>query len=172
MVFPAPRNVSIAHQGMINDLSQPVPPYRRASQRPSQGIRAEEQDQVSPCEGSETFEAGAGYIAFAGFRVAALMGKIHFQPIMLIVACLVASTASAVAIQDAQGWNGPGWYITGSAPIASQPVASPDYILFEGPHALRSDCAEVYDRLYSPVGVCRFLSAKPASFTDTGIQSR
>jgi hypothetical protein len=100
------------------------------------------------------------------------MRKMHFQAIIMIFACLVASTANAVAVQDAQGWNGPGWYITGSAPIASQPIASPDYILFEGPHALRSDCADVYNLLYSPVGICRFLSAKPTSFTDTGAQTR
>lgn len=94
-----------------------------------------------------------------------MMGKTHFQAIIMMLACLLASTAIALAIPGAQGWNGPGWYITGSAPIASQPVAAPDYILFEGPHALPGDCAEVYNRLYSPVGVCRFLSAKPTTST-------
>jgi len=100
------------------------------------------------------------------------MARIRLPLIIPMLAFLLANIANAVAIPDAQGWNGPGWYITGSAPIVSQPVASSDYILFEGPHALRSDCAEVYDRLYSPVGVCRFLSAKPPSFTDTGVQTR
>jgi hypothetical protein len=92
---------------------------------------------------------------------------IRFPLIMPMLACFLASTANALAIPDAQGWNGPGWYITGSAPIASQPVAAPDYILFEGPHALLTDCKEAYDRLYSPVGICRFLGAKPQSFIKT-----
>ena len=113
---------------------------------------------------SGPFKACAGDVAFAGFCLAALTGNMQFRAITWMFACLLASTAHAAAIADAQGWNGPGWYITGSAPIASQPVAAPDYILFEGPHALPGDCAEVYARLYSPVGVCRFLSAKPATF--------
>src|SRR6185312_4875499 len=140
--------------------------FRHAFQR-AQGVHAEDQPQAGPYGGTERFETGAGHIAFAGFRVAALMRKMHFQAIIMIFACLVASTANAVAVQDAQGWNGPGWYITGSAPIASQPIASPDYILFEGPHALLTDCKEAYDRLYSPVGICRFLGAKPQSFIKT-----
>ena len=79
----------------------------------------------------------------------------------LILTCWPASQAGASP--DAQGWNGPGWYVTGSAPPALQPVAAPNYILFDGPHALPGDCLQVYDRLYSPIGICRLLQAKPAA---------
>jgi hypothetical protein len=79
----------------------------------------------------------------------------------LILACWPASQADA--LPDAQGWNGPGWYITGSAPPTPQPVAAPDYILFDGPHALPGECIKTYDRLYSPIGTCRLLNAKPAA---------
>jgi len=79
----------------------------------------------------------------------------------VILACWPTSLANASP--DAQGWNGPGWYVTGSAPPALQPVAAPNYILFDGPHALPGDCLQVYDRLYSPIGVCRLLTAKPAA---------
>jgi hypothetical protein len=89
-----------------------------------------------------------------------------FRAVILTLACLLASTAAqAAAGPDAQGWNGPGWYVTGSAPPAPQPVAAPNYILFEGPHALPGECLQVYDRFYSPVGMCRFLDAKPVAFT-------
>src|SRR6185437_3561529 len=50
---------------------------------------------------------------------------------------------NAAGLTDAQGWNGPGWYVTGSAP--AQPKAAPVYILFEGPHVSQSDCVAVYD---------------------------
>jgi hypothetical protein len=78
------------------------------------------------------------------------------------IAALMVSTAccaAAAARADAQGWNGPGWYISDST--ASQPPAA---ILFEGPHVLQSECVAVYDRFYSPIGICRFLNAKPRSF--------
>jgi hypothetical protein len=80
------------------------------------------------------------------------------------LAALIASTscsAAAGALAGVQGWNGPGWYISDSASSPSTPRAAPAYILFEGPHDLRSDCVAVYDRLYSPIGACRFLNAKP-----------
>jgi len=80
---------------------------------------------------------------------------------VLFTACCLTAGAQTNAAADPQGWNGPGWYITGSAPAASQAAAAPDYILFEGPHEMRSTCLEIYDRFYSPVGVCRFLDAKP-----------
>jgi len=90
------------------------------------------------------------------------MGKMHSQVVaVLAFACFLASAASAVAGPDAQGWSGPGWYVTGSAPPALGSAAAPDYILFEGPHKLQSGCLQVYDRLYSPIGTCRFLEAKP-----------
>jgi hypothetical protein len=68
---------------------------------------------------------------------------------------------NAAGLTDAQGWNGPGWYVTGSAP--AQPKAAPVYILFEGPHVSQSDCVAVYDRLYSPIGICRYLNEKPGN---------
>jgi hypothetical protein len=83
------------------------------------------------------------------------------------LAALVASTiccAAAGALADVRGWNGPGWYISDSASSASRPPAGSAYILFEGPHDLRSDCIAVYDRFYSPIGACRFLNAKPHGF--------
>ena len=88
------------------------------------------------------------------------MGKMHFQVAVLAFACFIASAASALAGPDGQGWNGPGWYVTGSAPPAPA-AAAPDYILFEGPHKLQSGCLQVYRRLYSPIGICRLLEAKP-----------
>lgn len=85
---------------------------------------------------------------------------------MLTLTCILAGAANAVASPDAQGWNGRGWYVTGSAPLAPQPVAAPNYILFEGPHALQSECLAIYDRLYSPIGICRFLDAKPVAIAE------
>jgi len=87
------------------------------------------------------------------------------QLTMLMFACLLAGASTADASPDAQGWNGPGWYVTGAAPPASHPVAAPNYILFEGPHNLPGECLEVYDRLYSPIGICRFLNEKPVRST-------
>ena len=89
------------------------------------------------------------------------LGKMHFHATMLTLACLMASAAGAVAAPDERGWDGPGWYITGAAAPAPPSAAAPDYVLLEGPHKLQGDCQKVYDRLYSPIGVCRFLDAKP-----------
>jgi hypothetical protein len=85
-------------------------------------------------------------------------------PTRTAIAALVASTAysaTAGARADVHGWNGPGWYISDSA---SESSAAPATILFEGPHDLRSGCVAVYDRLYSTIGACRFLNAKPHGF--------
>lgn len=68
-----------------------------------------------------------------------------------------------VAAADLQGWNGPGWYVTGSAPQGTKLPATPAYILFDGPHASGSECTQVYDRLYSPIGICRLLDIKPGT---------
>ncbi len=77
-----------------------------------------------------------------------------------LVAALVVFTAGAAAA-DAQGWDGPGWYISDGTPSAPQVL--PAYILFNGPHDRQGDCTEVYDRLYSPVGMCRYLATKPGN---------
>lgn len=74
---------------------------------------------------------------------------------LLIMAWGLAASAQTAPLRDTQGWSGPGWYITDTA---KSPHA---YILFEGPHAEQSKCVEVYDRLFSPIGTCRFLDAKP-----------
>lgn len=76
--------------------------------------------------------------------------------------CLTLVLALAPAA-DSQGWNGAGWYVTGSAPLAPKPPATPAYTLFEGPHQSQSGCALVHDRLYSPIGMCRFLDIKPGT---------
>jgi len=78
-------------------------------------------------------------------------------------ASLVAFALVPVAVADSQGWNGPGWYISGSAPLAPGPTATPAYILFNGPHPSGSACTLIYDRLYSPIGVCLFLNIKPGT---------
>ena len=74
-------------------------------------------------------------------------------------AMLVAFTAGAAAA-DAQGWNGPGWYVSDGATAT---LATPAYILFNGPHDRQGDCTDVYNRLYSPVGMCRYFAAKPGN---------
>jgi hypothetical protein len=89
------------------------------------------------------------------------MKKINLQAVILTLACVLAGIPDAGAGPDAQGWNGRGWYVTGAAPPALVPIAAPNYILFEGPHALPAECLEIYDRFYSPIGICRFLDAKP-----------
>lgn len=91
------------------------------------------------------------------------MKIVRFQAAVLTLACVLAGTAHAGAGPDAQGWNGPGWYVAGSAPLATNLPATPAYILFNGPHTSERDCALVYDRLYSPIGACRFLESKPGT---------
>jgi hypothetical protein len=75
---------------------------------------------------------------------------------------VIAGLLAPVALADAQGWDGPGWYVSGAAPV-NTPPATPAYILFNGPHSSQSECAVIYDRLYSPIGVCRFLEVKPGA---------
>jgi hypothetical protein len=69
----------------------------------------------------------------------------------------------AEALPDAQGWNGTGWYVAGSAPLTPKAAATPAYVVFNGPHDSQSGCALVYDRLYAPIGMCRFLDIKPGT---------
>lgn len=80
---------------------------------------------------------------------------------VLAFVCFLGIPVGAVAGGDDQGWAGPGWYITGSARPAPPSAAAPDYVLLEGPHKLQGDCLQIYDRLYSPIGICRYLDAKP-----------
>ena len=79
----------------------------------------------------------------------------------VFLACSPASQAAA--LPDAQGWNGPGWYVAGSAPLIAKLSTTPAYILFDGPHDSQSGCVLVYDRLYSPIGMCRLLDIKPGT---------
>lgn len=76
-----------------------------------------------------------------------------------VVACALTPAATA----DPQGWNGPGWYVTGSAPPDIKSSTTPAYILFNGPHSSLNACTLVYDHLYSPIGVCRLLDTKPGT---------
>ena len=73
----------------------------------------------------------------------------------------LAFSLNLPAAADAQGWTGPGWYVSGSASPASKSAKEPDYVLFEGPHDSQASCIAIYDKLYSPIGVCRFLIKKP-----------
>ena len=81
----------------------------------------------------------------------------------LLGSAFITCAVVPVAAADSQGWQGPGWYVTGSAPLATKPPATPAYILFDGPHASGSECTQVYDRFYSPIGVCRLLDIKPGT---------
>jgi hypothetical protein len=85
-----------------------------------------------------------------------------FATIILPVSIALAEIPSPTAA-DAQGWSGPGWYVTGSASFSVISPVRPDYILFEGPHPSRAACATVYARLYSPIGMCRLIEAKPGT---------
>ena len=92
------------------------------------------------------------------------MKRLHTDMLARVLGSgFVACALVPVAIADTQGWNGPGWYVAGSAPLAPKPPATPAYILFNGPHDSQSGCALVYDRLYSPIGVCRLLDIKPGT---------
>jgi hypothetical protein len=97
--------------------------------------------------------------------LAALMGRVLLSLIILMLACPFGGAAAPVSNRDAQGWNGSGWYVTSSAYPGARPEDMPTYILFDGPYPLQSGCLEIYDRLFSPLGVCRFLNLKPAAFS-------
>jgi hypothetical protein len=47
-----------------------------------------------------------------------------------------------------------------AAPRRPELLALPRYILFEGRHAAEADCVALYDRFYSPIGMCRLLATK------------
>lgn len=95
---------------------------------------------------------------------ATLMGKVLLALTIPMLACLLGAAAAPPPEPDAQGWNGAGWYVTSTASPPAQSDEVPVYILFNGPYPLQSGCLEVYDRLYSPIGTCRFLKLKPAAF--------
>lgn len=82
----------------------------------------------------------------------------------VVVAMTVPATAQVIVQPDSQGWGGPGWYVSGGSPLASGPFVEPAWILFNGPHAQESACLDIYSRLYSPIGRCRLLQAKPGNF--------
>jgi hypothetical protein len=91
------------------------------------------------------------------------MPRQHIPMRARLLGAAFAACALAPVTADLQGWNGPGWYVTGSAPLAPKSPATPAYILFHGPHDSGSACALVHDRLYSPIGVCRLLDIKPGT---------
>ena len=109
------------------------------------------------------------------------MIKVLFPLTVLMLACLWGSAAASfpkgasfpeidhsksdAPSPDAQGWNGPGWYLTNTPSPGIRSEATPVYILFGGPCPMKAGCLEIYDRLYSPIGFCRFLNLKPAAFS-------
>jgi hypothetical protein len=84
--------------------------------------------------------------------------------VLAIIAFATPAIAQVADQADGQGWAGPGWYVSGGSPLASGPFAEPAWILFNGPHTQESACLDIYARLYSPIGRCRLLDAKPGSF--------
>jgi len=86
-------------------------------------------------------------------------------PLTIPMLAFLFGGAATPPLPDAQGWNGSGWYITNATSPAAQSEDVPTFILFNGPYPLQNRCLEVYDQLYSPIGVCRFLDVKPAAFS-------
>ena len=83
---------------------------------------------------------------------------------VLMAMSIMASAATPLVKPDAQGWNGSGWYLTSGPVYGARSEDWLAYVLFGGPYPLQSGCLEVYDRLYSPIGTCRFLDVKPPPF--------
>lgn len=77
-----------------------------------------------------------------------------------LAALALVAAAPAAAQPDEQGWNGPGWYISGGG--SSDETVQPAYILFDGPHDEQQTCLTLHDQLYAPIGACRYLNVKPA----------
>jgi len=92
------------------------------------------------------------------------MGKTLLALTTMMLGGLLASAAAPFPKADAQGWNGSGWYLTSAPYPGTRSEDEPASILFGGPYPLQDGCLEIYDRLYSPIGVCRFLNLKPAAF--------
>jgi len=111
----------------------------------------------------EPIEEAARNLTLARHCFAPLMGKTLLALTIPILACLFGA-AAPLPPPDAQGWNGSGWYITSATSPAARSEDAPAFILFNGPYPLQNGCLEVYDRLYSPIGICRFLDVKPAVF--------
>jgi hypothetical protein len=107
-----------------------------------------------------------GSLRMNGRPVATLMGKMLSSLAIPFVACFFGGAAAPLAQADAQGWNGSGWYVTNTTSAAVRADEVSAYILFNGPYSLQSGCLEVYDRLYSPIGTCRFFDVKPAAFAN------
>jgi hypothetical protein len=76
-------------------------------------------------------------------------------------AILAAALTAAAPAPDADGWGGAGWYVSSDAPAVAHGARA--NILFNGPHLEQQDCAEIYHRLYSPIGACRYLPVKPSA---------
>lgn len=112
----------------------------------------------------EHIEETVRNLASASHCFAALMGKTLLALTIPILACFFGSAAAPLPKSDAQGWNGSGWYLTSTIYPGTRAEDEPAFILFGGPYPLQNGCLEIYDRLYSPIGVCRFLNLKPAAF--------
>jgi hypothetical protein len=112
----------------------------------------------------EQIDETARNLASASHCFAALMGKTLLALTIPILACFFGSAAAPLPKADAQGWSGSGWYLTSTTYPGTRAEDEPAFILFGGPYPLQNRCLEIYDRLYSPIGVCRFLNLKPAAF--------
>jgi hypothetical protein len=80
-------------------------------------------------------------------------------------AFLALALTPAMAGPDADGWGGKGWYVSSDSSAITTTRGVHPSILFDGPHLQQRDCTEVYDRLYSPIGACRYLAVKPAAYS-------
>jgi len=85
--------------------------------------------------------------------------RARLLPLALLVLAPPAAAANIAA--DAQGWAGPGWYVSSDAPASTDPAFGPANILFNGPHHDRGACEAVYLKLYAPIGACRYVTLKP-----------
>lgn len=112
----------------------------------------------------EQIEETARNHASASHCFAALMGKTLLALTIPILACFFGSAAAPLPKADPQGWNASGWYLTSRTYPGTRAEDEPALILFGGPYPLQNGCLEIYDRLYSPIGVCQFLNLKPAAF--------
>ena len=83
---------------------------------------------------------------------------------LLMWAFPLTALGAPVTSPDLQGWSESGWYITSTASYGGRPENDDAYILFKGPYVQQTECLEVFDRLYSPIGICRFLITKPPAF--------
>jgi hypothetical protein len=142
-----------------------TPTLRRLPTLPSDlNAISEANTQDGIFEGIVQTQEAARHFALASPCLGGLVGKRLRVLAIPMLTCLFGGGAAPLPTADAQGWKGSGWYVASAASATTRPDDVPAYILFNGPYPLQSGCLEVYDRLYSPIGSCRFLNLKPAAF--------